>query len=131
MASGLNILVDLANLVSNKQQEALLRQIALDLVATGEQIMGRLDSISQALTDAGSAAADEAAQVSAEIGDLKDQIAELQATVDNLSAGAVTDAEVAQIQEQVAGLTEGIKNILPDEPATPGPGEEPQVNPLT
>ena len=73
--------------------------------------MARLDAIAAALTAANDAAATEAAQVAAGFQVLRDQITALQASVDQLTADTVTQAEIDAVSAQAEGLTATIDAI--------------------
>ena len=106
---------------------------ALDEISEAqEDIVGRLDTIVAALAEARSVAADEAVEVQASLAALADQVAVLQATVDELTAGQVTQEEIDAVSELVADLSAEIEAIdtsnEPDFPGEPMP-EEPEPEP--
>lgn len=92
-------------------------------------VMGRLDAIQSALDLAGSTAADEAVQVSAHLEALKAQIAELQASVDLLTAGAVTDEEIAALVAQAEALAATVEAIDTEGDVAPEPEPVPEPEP--
>lgn len=100
-----------------------------------DQIMGRLQVITDALAAAESVRADEAAQVQAHFDRLTGLATTLQETVDALTAASVTDEEIADVQEQVAALAVGIEAIdtegegVPEPEPTPEPTPEPEPVP--
>jgi len=82
--------------------------------------MGRLDVITAALDAAQSAAAAEATQVQEHIARLSTQVADLQASIDALTADAVTQAEIDALSAQASGLATTIDAIDTEgEPVAP------------
>jgi chemotaxis regulatin CheY-phosphate phosphatase CheZ len=88
-------------------------------------IMGRLDVIQQALEAASATAAEEAAQVTAHVQRLADQIASLQDSIDALVAAQVTQEEIDALAAQAAGLSDTVEAI--DTEGEGAPVEEPPV----
>jgi hypothetical protein len=94
-----------------------------------EEIMGRLDDLAATLADLQSDSAEVAARVAADFAFLKGQIADLAAKVDELTAGQVTDEEIAALQSLVGEIDTTINAIedVPNEEPVPEPEPEPEV----
>ena len=93
------------------------------------QIMGRLDAVKAALDLAGSTAADEAAQVAAHFARLSEQVATLQATIDDLVANQVTDAEIEALRVQADALSATVEAIDTEGDVAPEPEPTPEPEP--
>lgn len=84
--------------------------------------MARLDTIATALTTAQTIAADEAAQVTAHLTRLGEQVTAMQATIDGLVADQVPQEEIDTLTAQAAALATNIEAI---DSEGEGPIEEP------
>jgi hypothetical protein len=91
-----------------------------------EDAVGRLDAIKTALDRAASTAADEAVQVQAHFAALRDQVAALQAQIDELTAGSVTQAEIDELAAQADAISTTVEAIDTEgDVAPPAEGETP------